>query len=132
MPALPSLYLAMRMLKVALWLVPPPLLLLSLATLRTFRLDHHRWPFFSYYDLFSLCRLGLRWLKQDLLPLELDHVHIRWEQVLVELDRGTFCKYQSSFIYGRLNLSTENIAIISSMRIRTMLFAMHMLFELFQ
>jgi hypothetical protein len=39
---------------------------------------------------------------------------------------GTFCKFQSSFIYGRLNLLTKNIAIISSMRIRIMPFTISM------
>jgi hypothetical protein len=46
-----------------------------------------------YDDLFPLDRLGLRWLNQDLLPLELDHVHIYWKLILVELHLGTFCKF---------------------------------------
>jgi hypothetical protein len=33
-----------------------------------------------------------------------------------------FMKYQTNFIYGRLNLATKHIAIISSMRIRMMIF----------
>jgi hypothetical protein len=109
-----------------------PLILLSLAILRTFRLDYPWWLFFSYDDLLSLGRLSLRWPNQDLLPLELDHVHICRERVLVELHLGTFCKFQSSFVHGRLNVSTENIAIVSSMRIRIMSFAIRVLFELFR
>jgi hypothetical protein len=109
-----------------------PLVLLSLAILQTFWLNHPRWSLFSYDDLLALGRLGLRWLNQDLLPIELDHVHVCRECVLVELHLGTFYKFHSSFIYGRLNLSMKNIAIISSMRIRIMLFTIRMLFELFQ
>jgi hypothetical protein len=44
---------------------------------------------------------------------------------------GAFCKFQPSFIYARLNLSTENIAIISSMRIGIMPITVRMFFELF-
>jgi hypothetical protein len=132
--ALSSLYLAMRISKVAFgWhcgLPPPPFVLLPLAILQTFRLDHPQQPFFSYDDLHSLGHLGLRWPNRDL-PLELDHIHIHRERVLVELRLGTFRKFQSSFVYGRLNLSMENIAIISSLRIRIMPFAIRMLFELF-
>jgi hypothetical protein len=68
----------------------------------------------------------------NLLPIELDHVHIRREQVFVELYLGTFCKFESSFVYDRLNLSMKNIAIVSSMRIRIMPFVISMLFELFR
>jgi hypothetical protein len=110
----------------------PPLVLLPLAILWTFHLDHPRRPFFSYDDLLSLGRLSLRWSNQDLLPLELDHVHIHWEWVLVKHHLGTFHKFQSSFVCGSLNLSTENIAIISSMRIRIIPFAIRVLFELFR
>jgi hypothetical protein len=109
-----------------------PLILLPLAIIRTFWFDHHRRPFFSYDNLFYLDRLSLRWPDQDLLPLELDHIHIHRERILVELYLGTFCKFQSSFIYGRLNLSMENIVTISSMRIRIVPFAIYMLFELFR
>jgi hypothetical protein len=77
-----------------------PLILLPLTILRTFLLNHPRWSLFSYDDLIFLGRLGLRWPNQDLLPLELDHVHIHLEWVLIELHLGTFCKFQSSFIYG--------------------------------
>jgi hypothetical protein len=107
------------------------LVLLPLAILRTLRIDHPQWPFFSYDDLLSLGCLNLRWLNQDLLPLKIDHVHILWEWVLVELHLGTFCKFQSSSVYVRLNLSMENITIISSMRIRIIPFAIRMFFELF-
>jgi hypothetical protein len=112
-------------------LPPPPLILLPLVILRTFRLDHPRRSFFSYDNLLSLRHLGLRWLNQNLLPLELDHVHIHQERVIVELHLWTLCKFQSSFVYGRLNLSTEDIAIVSSMRIRIIAFTICMLFELF-
>jgi hypothetical protein len=87
--------------------------------------------FFTYDEILALGRLDLRWLNQDLLPIELDHVHVRQERVLVELHLRTFCKFQSSSIYGRLNLSMENIAIISSMGIRIMPFTIRMLLELF-
>jgi hypothetical protein len=108
-----------------------PHILLPLAILQTLWLNHPRRTFFSYDNLLTLGHLGLTWPNWDLLSLELDHVHIRWERVLVEFHLGTFCKFYSSFIYGRLNLSTKNIAIISSMRIRIMPFAIRMLFELF-
>jgi hypothetical protein len=94
------------------------LVLLPLPILRTLWLNHPWWPLFSYDHLFTLGRLSLRWLNQDLLPIELNHVHIRWEQVFIELYLGTFYKFQSSFVYGRLNLSMKNIAVISSMSIR--------------
>jgi hypothetical protein len=71
---------------------------------------------------------GLRWMNQNLLPIELNHVHVCRERVLVKLHLEAFCKFQSSFVYGRLNLSMENIAIISSMRIRIIPFIIHMLF----
>jgi hypothetical protein len=67
---------------VMLWLAP--LILLPLAIIRTFRLDHPRWLFFSYDNLLSLGRLGLRWPNQNLLPLELDHVHIHRERVIAK------------------------------------------------
>jgi hypothetical protein len=104
-----------------------PLILLPLATIHTFWFDHPRWSLFSYDDVLALGRLGLRWPNQDLLPIELDHVHVRWDRVLVELHLGTFYNFQSSFVYDRLNLSTKNIAIISSMRIRIMAFTICML-----
>jgi hypothetical protein len=76
-----------------------PLILLPLAVLWTFWLDHLQWPFLSYDNLLALGGLGLRWLNQDL-PIELDHVHVCRKQVLVELHLVTFCKFQSSFVYG--------------------------------
>jgi hypothetical protein len=57
-----------------LWLAP--LILLPLAILRTFWLDHPRWSLLSYDDLLALGRLSLRWPNQDLLPIDLDHVHV--------------------------------------------------------
>jgi hypothetical protein len=67
-----------------------PLILLLLAIFQTFRLDHPRRLLFSYDNLLSVGHLGVRWRNQDLLPLELDHVHIHQEQVLVELHLGVF------------------------------------------
>jgi hypothetical protein len=113
-----------------LWLAP--LFLLPLAILRTFGLNHPRWPLLSYDDLFALGRLSLRWLNQDLLSIELDHIHVCQERVFVELHLGTFYKFQSSVIYGRLNLSMKNIAIASSMGIRIMSFIISLFFELFR
>jgi hypothetical protein len=109
-----------------------PLVFLPLAVFQTFQLNHPQWSFFSYDDFLALGRVGLRWLNQDLLPIKLDHIHICREWVLVELHLGTFCKFQSSFVFGWLNLSTENIAIISSIRIRIMPFTIRMLFDLFR
>jgi hypothetical protein len=109
-----------------------PLILLLLVVLQTFWLDHPRWPFFSYDDLLALGRLDLRWPNHDLLPIEFDYVHVYRERILVEFHLETFCKFQSSFIYGRLSSSIKNIAIVSSMRIRIMPFAICILFELFQ
>jgi hypothetical protein len=109
-----------------------PLILLPLTTFQTFWFDHLRWPLFSYDDILALGRLGLRWLNQELLLIELDHVHIHREWVFVKLHLGTFYKFQSSFVYGRLNMSMKNIVIISSMRIRIMPFTICMLFELFR
>jgi hypothetical protein len=108
------------------------LIFLPLAILWTFWLDHPWRSFFSYDDLLALGRLSLRRPNQDLLSIELNHVHVRRERVLIELHLETFCKFQSSFVYGRLNLSTKNIAVISSMRIKIMSFAISMLFELFR
>jgi hypothetical protein len=103
-----------------LWLAS--LVLLPSANFWIFGPDHPRLSLFSYDILFALGRLGLRWLNQDLLAIELDCVHISWERIFVELHLGTLCKLQSSFVYVRLNLSTENITIISSMRIGIMPF----------
>jgi hypothetical protein len=111
---------------------PAALIFLPLAILWTFWLDHPWRSFFSYDDLLALGRLSLRRPNQDLLAIELNHVHIHREWVLVELHLGTFYKFQSSFVYARLNLSTKNIAIVSSMRIRIMSFVISLLFELFR
>jgi hypothetical protein len=59
----------------------------------------HR-PTSGFFDLIILSRLGLRWSNQDLLPLELDRVHVNLEQIFVELHLGIFSKFQSSFVYG--------------------------------
>jgi hypothetical protein len=92
-------------------------LILPSANFWIFGSDHPRLSLFSYDNFFALGRLGLRWLNHDPLPIELDRVHVSWERIFVELHLGTLRKLQSSLIYGRLNLSMENIAIISSMRI---------------
>jgi hypothetical protein len=81
----------------SLWL--SPLILLQLVVLQTFWLNHPRRPFLSYDNLLALGRLGLRWPNQDLLSIELNHVHIHWGRVIVELHLGTFYKFQSSFVY---------------------------------
>jgi hypothetical protein len=133
MLSLASLCLAMRMSKVALGcFCDLPLVLLPLVILQTFWFNHPRRMLFSYDDFLAFGHLGLRWPKQDLHPVKLDYVHFCRELVLVELHLGTFCKFQSSFIYGQLNLSTEDIVIISSMRIRIMSFTICMLLELFR
>jgi hypothetical protein len=48
-----------------LWalLLLAPLILLPLAILQMFWLDHPQCPFFSYDDLLALGRLSLRWLN---------------------------------------------------------------------
>jgi hypothetical protein len=133
MLALPSLYLGMRMSKVVFGrhcnLLPS--FFFHWPSFRLFWLDHPRRSLLSYADLLALGQLDLRWPKQDLLLIELDHVHVHWEWVFVELHLGTLCEFQSSFIYGLLNLSTENIAIVSSMQVRIMPFTVSILFELF-
>jgi hypothetical protein len=108
-----------------------PLILLPLAILRALRLDHPRWLLLSYDDILAFHRFVLRRPNYDLLPIELDHDHVCREQVLVELHLGTFYKFQSSFVYGQLNPSMENIAIISSIKIKIMSFIISMLFGLF-
>jgi hypothetical protein len=107
------------------------LILLPLINFWIFRSDHPRLSHFSYDNLFAFGRLGLRWPNQDLLLIELNRVHASREQILVELHLGTLRKFQSSFIYGRLNLSIENITIISSMRIGIIPFTICMLFSCF-
>jgi hypothetical protein len=70
--------------------------------------------------------------EPNLLHLELDRIQVSQEWIFVELHLGTLRKLQSSFIYGRLNLSTENIAIISSMGIGIVPFTICMPFQLFR
>jgi hypothetical protein len=108
------------------------IILLPMAIVQTFWFNHPQWPLFSYDDLLEIGHLGLRWPNQELLSIELDHVHIRQERFLVELHLGTFYKFQSTFVYGQLNLSMENVAIITSMRIRIMPFTICILLELFR
>jgi hypothetical protein len=134
MLTLPSLYLAMRMSKVGFRCRCSlfPSFFCHRPSFRLFWLDHPRRPLLSYDSLLALGRLSPRWSDHDLLPIKLDHVHVRRERVFIELHLGTLCKFQSSFIYSRLNLSTESIAIISSMRIRIMPFIISMLLELFR
>jgi hypothetical protein len=93
------------------------LVLLSSANFWIFGPDHPWLSLISYDDLFALGQLSLRWSNQDLLPIELDRIHISREWIFVELHLRTLCKLQSSFVYGRLNLLIENIAVVSSMRI---------------
>jgi hypothetical protein len=109
-----------------------PLIFLPLSIFWTFGFHHPCLPFLSYGNLIPFSRLGLRWSNHDLLPFELDHVHICQERVFVELHLGTFNKFQSSFIYGSLNLMTKNITLISSMTVRIMPFTTCMLFQLFR
>jgi hypothetical protein len=70
-----------------------PLVLLPLAIHRALQLDHPRWPLLSYDDLLAFGQLGLRRPNEDLPPIELDHVHVYQEWVIVELHLGTFCKF---------------------------------------
>jgi hypothetical protein len=60
-----------------MWLAP--LILVLVAILRDLRFHHPQQPFISYYHLFSFGRLGLRWKNHDLLPFNLDHVHVHQE-----------------------------------------------------
>jgi hypothetical protein len=75
----------------SLWL--SPLILLPLAIFQTFQLDYPWWPFLSYDNICTLGQLILRWPNQDLLPIELDHFHVRRERVFVELHLGAFYKF---------------------------------------
>jgi hypothetical protein len=61
--------------------------------------------------LFVFAFIGCAWPNQDSLALEVDHVHRKGLPVYLH-----FLKFQSSFVNGRLNLSTEYITIISGMR----------------
>jgi hypothetical protein len=108
------------------------LILLPSANLWIFGPGHPQLSIFSYDSLVTFSRLILRCSNQDLLPIELDRIHISWKRVFVKLHLRTFSKFQSSFVYGRLNLMIKNIAIISSMRIGIMPFTISMPFELFR
>jgi hypothetical protein len=61
--------------------------------------------------LFVFALIGCVWPNQDPLALKIDHVHRKGFRVHLH-----FLKFQSSFVNGRLNLSTEYITIISGMR----------------
>jgi hypothetical protein len=61
--------------------------------------------------LFAFALIGYVWPNQDPFALKIDHVHRKG--LCVHLH---FLKFQSSFVNGRLNLSTEYITIISGMR----------------
>jgi hypothetical protein len=97
------------------WLVS--LVLLPSTNFKIFWHDYPRLSLLCYDNLFALGRLDLRWSNQDLLPIEHDRIHL-----------GALRKFQSSFIFDRLNLSTKNITIISSMRIEIMSFTICSLF----
>jgi hypothetical protein len=94
MLALPSLYLAMRMLKVtfeqdcglplSFFFHRPISRFLGLIILSSL---------FSYDDLLALGQLSLTWLNQDLLPLELDHVHVNLERIFIELHLGILANF---------------------------------------
>jgi hypothetical protein len=58
---------------------PAPLILLTLAVLQAFWVDHPWWLFLSYDDVLALGPLDLTWPNLGLLPIELDHVHVCWE-----------------------------------------------------
>jgi hypothetical protein len=68
------------------------LILLPSANFYIFWFDHPRLSLFSYDNLFALGRLSLRWSNQDLLPIELNRVHISRERIFVELYLGTLHK----------------------------------------
>jgi hypothetical protein len=104
------------------------LVLLPSTNFWIFEPDHPRLSLLSYDNLFALGRLGLRWPNQDLLLIELDRMHVSREWIFVELHLGALHKLQSFFVYGQLNLSMENIAIISSMRVGIMPFTICVLF----
>jgi hypothetical protein len=61
--------------------------------------------------LFAFAFIDCVWPSQDFLALKVDHVHRKGLRVHLH-----FLKFQSSFVNGRLNLSTEYITIISGMR----------------
>jgi hypothetical protein len=61
--------------------------------------------------LFAFAFISCVWPNQDFIALKVDHVHRKGLRVHLH-----FLKFQSSFVNGRLNLSTEYITIISGMR----------------
>jgi hypothetical protein len=61
--------------------------------------------------LFAFAFIDCVWPSQDFFALKVDHVHRKGLRVHLH-----FLKFQSSFVNGRLNLSTEYITIISGMR----------------
>jgi hypothetical protein len=63
----------------------------------------------DYFFVFAF--IGCARPNQDPLALEVDHIYR--EGLCIHL---YFLKFQSSFINGRLNLSTKNITIIGDMR----------------
>jgi hypothetical protein len=80
------------------------LVLLPSANFFIFGPEHPRLSLFSSGKILALGQLSLRWPNQDLLPLELDHVHVELERNFIELQLRIFNKFQSSFVYGCLNL----------------------------
>jgi hypothetical protein len=80
------------------------LVLLPSANFFIFGPEHPRLSLFSSGKILALGQLSLRWPNQDLLPLELDRVHVELERNFVELQLRIFNKFQSSFVYGCLNL----------------------------
>jgi hypothetical protein len=75
--------------------------------------------------LFVFALIGCVWPNQDPLALKIDHVHRKG--LCVHLH---FLKFQSFFVNGRLNLSTEYITIISGMRKWVMPLAVCTMFQL--
>jgi hypothetical protein len=67
-------------------------------------------PYVADDDFFALS-LSAVLGRIDRFALEVDHVHSKGLRVYLH-----FLKFQSSFVNGRLNLSTEYITIISGMR----------------
>jgi hypothetical protein len=86
------------------------LILLPSANFWIFWPDHPQLSLFSYDGLVALGRLSLRWPNQDLLPLELDRVHVNLERFFIMHHLGIFSKFQSSFVYGRLILIISRIS----------------------
>jgi hypothetical protein len=62
-------------------------------------------------DDYLFAFISCAWPNQDPLALEVDHIYRKGLRVYLH-----FLKFQSSFVNGRLNLSTEYITIISGVR----------------